>query len=272
MSAQLAAAVASGQRIADFLDRPLVLSDDGPGLSAVGEPEGPGSLELRGVRHGPLDGLDLRSAPGELLGIVSADPADAQALVRVLSGQVPAAEVTGGISIDGLDAAALDVDTRRARLVVAPHRAELLEGTLRSNVDPWGRRTPDGLEEVVTASAADDVVALRGEGLDAEVTAEGTTYSGGQRQRVALARALASEAPVLVLHDPTTAVDSVTEGRIAQGLRAVRGGRTTWVLTSSPALLEVADRVVVLRDGRVASEGTHHALMDDDAYRELVVR
>ncbi|HET9420867.1 MAG TPA: ATP-binding cassette domain-containing protein, partial [Nocardioides sp.] len=128
------------------------------------------------------------------------------------------------------------------------------------------------LGQVLAASAADDVAALRSGGLDAEVTAEGTTYSGGQRQRIALARALASGAPVLVLHDPTTAVDSVTEGRIASGIREVRDGLTTWLLTSSPALLEAADRVVVVREGRVVAEGTHHALMDDLAYQELVLR
>ena len=207
-----------------------------------------------------------------MLGIVSADPGDSQALVRVLSAQVPAEEVSGEVRLGGVPVTTLDVGTRRELLVVAPHRADLLEGTLRSNVDPWEHAAEDRLSEVLAASAADDVTALRSGGLDAEVTAEGTTYSGGQRQRIALARAFASSAPVLVLHDPTTAVDSVTEGRIARGIREVRDGLTTWLLTTSPALLEAADRVVVVRDGRVVAEGTHHTLMDDADYQELVLR
>jgi putative ABC transport system ATP-binding protein len=271
MSAQVATALASGQRIADFLGRPLVLADEPAPVGDQDDGE-PGALELVGLGHGSLTGVDLRSPPGELLGIVAADPADAQALVRVLAAQVPADEVTGEIRLGGVPVSALDVDTRRARLVVAPHRADLLEGSLHTNVDPWQRHPDHRLVALLSASAADDVVALRADGLGAEVTAEGTTYSGGQRQRIALARALASEAPVLVLHDPTTAVDSVTEGRIARGLREVREGHTTWLLTSSPALLEVADRVVVLRRGRVVADGTHHTLMDDADYQDLVVR
>ena len=189
---------------------------------------------------------------------MSADPGDSQALIRVLSAQVPADEVSGEVRIGGVPVTALDVDARRQRLVVAPHRADLLEGTLRSNVDPWERHHEARLHEVLTASAADDVTALRSGGLDAEVTAEGTTHSGGQRQRLALARALASEAPVLVLHDPTTAVDAVTEQRIADGIREVRDGPSRpGCSTSSPALLAAADRVVVVRDGRVVAEGSH---------------
>ncbi len=271
MSAQVAAALASGQRIAEFLARPLVLT-----VAATTGADAPhsasASLELVDVRHASLDGLDIASAGGEVLGIVSADPGDSQALVRVLSAQVPADEVTGEVRLGGVPVTTLDVDTRRGLLVVAPHRADLLEGTLRSNVDPWERAAEERLSEVLAASAADDVTALRSGGLDAEVTAEGTTYSGGQRQRIALARAFASSAPVLVLHDPTTAVDSVTEGRIARGIREVRDGLTTWLLTTSPALLEAADRVVVVRDGRVVAEGTHHTLMDDASYQELVLR
>jgi putative ABC transport system ATP-binding protein len=271
MSAQVAAALASGQRIAEFLGRPLVIVDP-PSADAAPAVPGAPALDLRSVTYGSLHRLDLSSPPGELLGIVSADPGDAAALVRLLSAQVSIDDVDGEIRLGGISVARLGVDGRRAALVVAPHRADLLEGTLRSNVDPWEQTGHDRLHHVLAASAADDVVALRSGGLDAEVTAQGTTYSGGQRQRIALARALASNAPVLVLHDPTTAVDSVTEGRIARGLREVRDGLTTWVLTTSPALLEAADRVVLLDAGRVVAEGTHHSLVANPVYREQVLR
>ncbi|MGW1934268.1 ATP-binding cassette domain-containing protein, partial [Streptomyces sp. NPDC001919] len=98
------------------------------------------------------------------------------------------------------------------------------------------------------------------------------SLSGGQRQRVALARALAADRPVLVLHDPTTAVDTVTESRIAAGLREVRRDRTTVLVTTSPALLAVTDRVVVLEDGAVRAAGHHTELLAADAtYRAAVL-
>ncbi|HET9423310.1 MAG TPA: ABC transporter ATP-binding protein, partial [Nocardioides sp.] len=152
MSAQVAAALGSGQRIADFLVRPLVLSGAPEGAATDRPPGAAASLELVDVRHGSLDGLDISSADGEVLGIVSADPGDSQALVRVLSAQVPTDEISGEIRIGGVPVTALDVDARRKRLVVAPHRADLLEGTLRSNVDPWERHHEVRLGEVLAAS------------------------------------------------------------------------------------------------------------------------
>lgn len=273
MSAQLAAAVASGQRITDFLATPH-LTTSGPERPGPG----PASLALTGVRHASLSGLDLASAPGELLGVVTSDPAVAQALVGLLAAEtVPDQrpdQAVGEVRLGGVRLSDLDVDARRSRLVVAPHRADLFEGTLRSNIDPWESLDADALERVLAASAADDVVGLRPGGLDQEVTPDGTTYSGGQRQRIAVARALASAAPVLVLHDPTTAVDSVTEQRIARGIRELRGDGvlTTWLLTSSPALLEQTDRVVLLAEGRVVAEGSHHDLLADPRYQAVVLR
>jgi putative ABC transport system ATP-binding protein len=107
--------------------------------------------------------------------------------------------------------------------------------------------------------------------VDTWLGERGRTLSGGQRQRVALARALAADAPLLVLHDPTTAIDAATEARVAAGLRAHRAGRPTIVVTSSPTLLAVADRVVVVADGVLRARGTHAELLAaDDAYREVV--
>jgi len=269
MSAQMAAAVTSGQRIADYLATPHLAASGSERID-----HGDADLAVKGVWHGSLTGLDLDSQPGELLGVVTADPADAQALVRLLAAEAPAEEVTGEVILGDVPLTHLDVDARRTMLAVAPHRADLFEGTLRSNIDPWEGLDDRALERVLVASAADDVVGLRPGGLDEVVTPDGATYSGGQRQRIAVARALAADAPVLVLHDPTTAVDSVTEQRIARGIRQLRGDGTltTWLLTSSPALLEQSDRVVFVRGGSVVAEGTHRDLLGDPDYRSVVLR
>jgi putative ABC transport system ATP-binding protein len=108
-------------------------------------------------------------------------------------------------------------------------------------------------------------------GIDTNVGERGTSLSGGQRQRVALARALAANPPVLVLHEPTTAVDTATEAAIADGLRALRAQRTTILVTTSPTLLAVCDEVLLLAHGRVQARGSHDDLLGDDRYQLVVL-
>ncbi|AKU15885.1 ABC transporter ATP-binding protein [Luteipulveratus mongoliensis] len=271
VSAQVAGAHASAQRIVDFLQSPpLIETGD---RTPIGRATG---LSLDDVHTGPLDGLTVSSRPGELLGLVVEDPGAAGTLVRLLAGEVAADDLKGDVSLDGEPLSDLTVAARRARLLVSPHHPDLFEGTLRSNVDPRGTHTGAELQQVLAASVAEDVVHLHAEGLDQPVVADASTLSGGQRQRVALARALTARPATLVLHDPTTAVDAVTEQRIAEGLRGARhpegSDLTTWLITSSPALLAQADRVVVLRGGRVVATGTHHELSHDADYRDLVLR
>ncbi len=135
-----------------------------------------------------------------------------------------------------------------------------------------GVPSSDALEPALRAAGADQVASMLPDGLDSAVTERGRSLSGGQRQRIALARALVRNAPVLVLHDPTTAVDTVTESAIAEGLRQIRAGRTTILLTSSPALLTAADRVLMVHEGRVVADGTHAELMAQQAtYQEAVL-
>jgi len=130
---------------------------------------------------------------------------------------------------------------------VAPHHPELFSGTIRENIVLSEK--PGELNGVLSASAAEDVVAAHPDGLNHAIAERGSALSGGQRQRLALARALLAGPRLLVLHDPTTAVDAVTEHAIAKGVKAMRAGLTTVVVTNSPALLAAADRVVVLDAG-----------------------
>ena len=109
--------------------------------------------------------------------------------------------------------------------------------------------------------------------MKAVLTERGRSLSGGQRQRVALARSLYVDPPVLVLDEPTSAVDAHTEARIADGLRLLRAGRTTVVFTSSPLMLDRAERVVFVAGGPVDAVGTHHELvLTNPRYRAVVTR
>ena len=123
-----------------------------------------------------------------------------------------------------------------------------------------------------TASAGDVLEALP-DGLDSVVAERGRSFSGGQRQRLVLARALAIDPEILVLVEPTSAVDAHTEARIASRLRGHRAGRTTVVTSTSPLMLDAADTVAFLDAGRIAAVGTHAELLaTHPAYRRVVTR
>lgn len=141
--------------------------------------------------------------------------------------------------------------------------------------DRVGGNAADGDRDVMaalTTASALDVLDAVADGLDGTVEERGRSYSGGQRQRLALSRALLTDAPVLVLVEPTSAVDAHTEARIAERLAEHRRGRTTVVTTVSPLLLGQADEVVLLEDGLATATGTHRELLDHPAYRHIVIR
>lgn len=263
---------ASADRLALVLDAAPLLPE------GTLEPAGAGDIGLRAVAYRSLTDVTLTVAPGELVGVVAYRPEDAEALAEVLSGQVPPDRYEGEIRIGGVALADLGLVHARRTVLVEPHRTDLFAGTVRSNVTAGAPDADHGVvQRVLTASAAVDVVDAHPAGLDHEVTDRGASLSGGQRQRVALARALAAQTPVLVLHDPTTAVDAVTEHAIAEGIAAARHAESrahsTVLITGSPALLSVTDRVVILDAGRVAAEGTHTELSaQDENYRTAVLR
>ena len=160
----------------------------------------------------------------------------------------------------------------RERIVVSDTAAMMFSGRLGTQVDIRGRGADRVAEAMHTASAYDVLEALP-DGLETEVAEKGRTFSGGQRQRLVLARALAADPEVLVLVDPTSAVDAHTEARIAERLRDTRAGRTTVVTTTSPLMLDRVDVVCFVLDGRLVAEGSHEDLLDESAaYRAVVTR
>ena len=129
------------------------------------------------------------------------------------------------------------------------------------------------VERALDTASAGDILEALPEGLDSLVAERGRSFSGGQRQRLVLARALSADPEILVLVEPTSAVDAHTEARIAARLGAHRAGRTTVVTTSSPLMLDAADEVAFLADGRIVAVGTHAELLDTSpGYRRVVTR
>jgi putative ABC transport system ATP-binding protein len=270
----VAEARASANRVALVLSVDTLVPEGHHTLDAP-----PYGLDIADLRYGSIDGLDLSVPPGEFVGVVAPQAADAEALVAVLSGQVSPEDYRGTIAIGGTDLASVEHRDACAALLVEPHNTDIFTGTVGSNilVGEAADTDPAFLDSVLRASAADDVVNTHAGGLHTEVSERGASLSGGQRQRVALARALFARPPVLVLHDPTTAVDSVTEHAVARGLSTLRHGPgrtfTTVLVTCSPILLATVDRVVVIDGGGVRATGTHDELVDRDSeYRQAVLR
>lgn len=256
---------ASAERMALVLTAPPVTT---PGTQS---PATGGDLEVDCVRYGTLRKLNFQVSAGEFVAITAYQSRAAADLASVLAANVPPHAYEGGVRVSGQAVADLSVEALRTHMLVNPYDGEIFAGTLRTNIDPSG--TSRTVPEAVEASMLTDVVALHREGLDYGVRDRGANLSGGQRQRLSLARALAADTDVLVLHDPTTAVDAVTEQLIARNVAKLRRGRTTVVITSSPALLDAADRVLVLDEGVITAEDTHRNLLAaDEAYCTAVAR
>ncbi|MGW2270473.1 ABC transporter transmembrane domain-containing protein [Streptomyces yangpuensis] len=181
----------------------------------------------------------------------------------------------GGVALDELE-----LDTARRLVLVQDKDPVLLSGTLRELFDVPASGSVDSAAALAAAQCGDVLDALLqsapdgvDDPMDARITERGRSLSGGQRQRLALARSLVTDPEVLVLDEPTSAVDSHTEARIADGIAALRAGRTTVVLASSPLLLDRADRVVLIDGGTVAAVGTHRELLHrEPRYRAVVTR
>jgi ABC-type multidrug transport system fused ATPase/permease subunit len=180
------------------------------------------------------------------------------------------------VTLGGVPLRELPLATTRERILVADNDARLFSGPLRAELSPDGaaeRPTDARIAAALEAASARDVVAGLPEGLDAEVTERGRAFSGGQQQRLRLARALLADPEILILVEPTSAVDAHTEARIADRLRDARAGRTTVVCSTSPLVLDRADHVVFVAGGRAVAEGGHRELLaTEPRYARAVTR
>ncbi|WP_238174040.1 ABC transporter transmembrane domain-containing protein [Kribbella kalugense] len=255
--ADIARARVAGQRIIDLLNLPVASDNDTAAL-----PTGSGPLV------DPDSGVIVR--PGLLTALVAANPAEATTVVERL-GQLTSedTDVTwAAVRIDEVPR-----EQFRQRLVVADNDAEVFAGTVRDIVA--GRMEPDDdrIRAAIHTAVAEDVVEALPGGLDAVIAAGASDLSGGQRQRIRLARAVYSKPDVLLAIDPTSAVDANTESAMIDRIREARRDTTTVITTSSPLVLDRADEVIVLVDGKTSSAGTHADLLRSDPYyRDLVTR
>ncbi|MGW7819528.1 ABC transporter transmembrane domain-containing protein [Streptomyces puniciscabiei] len=222
-------------------------------------------------------GTGLLAPAGRLTAVVCGDPDAAGRLAERLGGhptEPGRSALLGGVALDDLP-----LDCARTAVLVQDKDPVLLSGTLRELLDVPASGAVRAADALAAAQCSDVLDALvqgsldAADPMDARITERGRSLSGGQRQRLALARSLITDPEVLVLDEPTSAVDSHTEARIADGLRRLRSGRTTVVFTSSPLLLDRADRVALVHEGEVVAVGVHRELVDSEPrYRAVVTR
>jgi len=207
---------------------------------------------------------------GAFVGLVSADTGALAPLVDRLG---RFSNDLDGVSVDDTplrDVSRADV---RSHVVVSEVEPRLFSGPLRDELDSRGTHNDDAIIAALDAASAGEILEQLEGGLNTWVDERGRSFSGGQRQRLSLARAYLTEAPVLLLVEPTSAVDTHTERRIAERLRPLRQGATTVVVSASPLVLEQTDLVYLLEDGRVVASGAHHDLATrSDLYRRIVFR
>ncbi|MEU2435189.1 thiol reductant ABC exporter subunit CydD [Streptomyces rubradiris] len=242
--------LAAAEEIFSVLETPVAAS----GTGAV--PAGALAFEDVSVRYpgrssDAVTGVSFRVEPGETVALVGPSGAGKSTLLGVLLGFV---RPTGGrVRVGGADLAGLDLEEWRSRIAWVPQRPHLYAGTIAENVRlARPGADDDAVRRALRDAGAWEFVAALPDGVDTVLGEDGAGLSAGQRQRLALARAFLADRPVLLLDEPTAALDGATEGEVVSAVRRLAAGRTVLLVVHRPALLGVADRVVRLDGGDAA--------------------
>jgi len=216
----------------------------------------------RGARV--LEDVSFTALPGETIALVGSSGAGKTTALSLIARLYDVS--AGRILVDGVDARHYDVRALRRQVAVVTQDSMILSGTIRENLR-YGRleATDADLERAAGAAHAHDFIAALPEGYDTWLGGGAIALSGGQRQRLSIARAFVKNAPILILDEPTAALDAISERLVFDGLRSLQSGRTTFVIAHRLSTVRAADRIMVLDRGRIAAQGRHDVLLRECA-------
>ena len=219
-----------------------------------------------------LHGIDFAARPGEMVALVGLTGAGKTTLVSLIPRFYDA--TTGRVTIDGVDVRRYRVRPLREKIAIVLQDPVLFAGTIRDNLR-YGRldATDAEIEQAARAAHAHDFIMRMAKGYDTEIAEAGGSLSGGERQRLSVARAIVKNAPILILDEPTSSLDAISEEIVFAALKSLRAGRTTIVIAHRLSTVRDADRILVLDGGRIAAQGRHEELLQSsELYRRMCAR
>jgi len=217
-----------------------------------------------------LDGFALDVVPGQSVAVVGATGSGKSTVARLLCRFYDVDR--GAVLVDGVDVRDVALGELRRQVAVVFEDTFLFSDTIAANIAFAEPDAPfEAIERAARLAGADEFIAALPEGYETAIGERGFSLSGGQRQRIAIARAILADPRVLILDDATSAVDPTKEHEIRDAMAEVMRGRTTIVIAHRPATIALAERVVLVDEGRVVADGTHASLLAGDArYREVL--
>ena len=219
-----------------------------------------------------LHGITFEAKPGEMVALVGLTGAGKTTLVSLIPRFYDASE--GQVLLDGVDVRQYQLRSLRERVAIVLQDPVLFSGTIADNLR-YGRldATREEIEAAARAAHAHDFISRLPLGYDTQVAEAGGSLSGGERQRLSIARAILKDAPLLILDEPTSSLDAISEEIVFAALRSLRAGRTTIVIAHRLSTVRDADRILVLDGGRIAAEGRHDELLKTSLlYRRMCAR
>ncbi|MEL7086995.1 MAG: ABC transporter ATP-binding protein [Planctomycetota bacterium] len=265
------ASLTGAQRVFEVLDTPLeIASPAAP--RALARAEGRMAFEDVSFGYSPdepagaLDGISFVVEPGQTVAILGATGAGKSTLLSLIPRFYD--PTSGRVMLDGVDLREYELDAIRRNIGLVFQESFLFSNTIAENI-AFGHpdATPEQIERAATIAAAHDFITDDlSHGYDTLLTEGGANLSGGQRQRIAIARALLLDPPILIMDDPTAAIDPETEHEILDAMARAMAGRTTFVVAHRLSTLRRADMILVLDKGRLVQAGTHAQLMDADGH------
>jgi ATP-binding cassette subfamily B protein len=271
--AQVQLGLASARRLLSLMDDSQGSHDHAPGQSAP--IRGAISFEQVSFRYNDesapaVNDISFSIAPGETVAIVGQTGAGKTTLTKLVNRTLDAS--AGRVLVDGVDVQDWSLDSLRAQISSIEQDVFLFSRSIADNISfgAQGAISRAEVEAAARQAQAHDFITALPEGYDTVIGERGVTLSGGQRQRIAIARAFLSNPRILILDDSTSALDSATEDQIQRAMHEILRGRTTLLITHRLSQIRSANRILVLRNGRLIAQGTHNDLMaTSEPYRKI---